>query len=73
MLLLIQQRVFLRVMDSLPGEATALLEEEGTDEKENANRLEAIIEKYIPNYADLYEEEARKVRLELIAKASTDE
>lgn len=69
MLLLIQQRVFMRVMDTLPAEAVSMLETEAV-ENEETSQLEKIIEKYIPNYSDLYEEEARKVRQELIISAA---
>ena len=73
MLLLIQQQVFVQVMESLPQEAIAQLEDESDVEEENTARLEIVIDKYIPNYANLYDEEARKVRRALIAKIASDE
>ena len=70
-LLLIHQRVFMRVMHTLPEDAVKKLEAEAEQNEASQSHLEEVIEQYVPNYSELYEEEARKVRHELIAKVAT--
>jgi hypothetical protein len=64
---IVQERVFNRIMESVSEEGERYLQEEVID-SEDANAFDVFLEKFVPNYQSIVDEEISSLRQKLIIK-----